>query len=155
MYKRFWFKDQILFMDCQRHIAFLSARKYTTWVVHAMHPILARNFSSALKRLCLLLTYRDTPAKNWYAKRLSLDRDVLSLCSTRLYLLTLTPLLWFLSIKTTYPCSWQTSGRSLLPGARQATRRSRWQLWAEGDRNPEEKAVWEVMSTRANLYFND
>lgn len=32
MYKRFWLKDQILFMDCQRHIAFLSARKYTTWV---------------------------------------------------------------------------------------------------------------------------
>lgn len=125
-------------------------------VVCATHPILPKNFSTAPKQLQKLLTLGDTPAKNGCTKGVSLWQRCPQPWPTLLYLLNSSPVLWFFFVvKAPEPRSWQTLRRNLLLGARQATRKSRWRWWAEDERNPEEKAAWEVMSTSANLYFND
>lgn len=177
MYKRFWLKGQMLafFRDHQTHIFVLPARKYSIWVVYAMQSIVPKYFSSAPKRLCLLLIrdtsggtiLGDTIKDAYFLAGLSLlITDVLKVSFWQRWPYSLTSslvlahthsssFLWFHVVKTLHPCSWQILGRNLLPGTRQTTRRSRWQLWAEAERNPQEKAVWKVMSTRANLYFND
>lgn len=45
----------LFFRDCQTHIFVLPARKYSIWVVYAVHSIVPKYFSSAPKRLSLLL----------------------------------------------------------------------------------------------------
>lgn len=88
-------------------------------VVCAMHPVLAKNFSTAPKSFQKLLTSRDTSAKNGFTKGMSLWQRCPQSWPTVLYLLNSSPVLWFFAVKAPEPYSCQTLGRNLLPGTRQ------------------------------------